>query len=103
MTKHTTPKWILSDDWGTDTDSFNWILYRKRGERWIAKSYYPSIESLLQSLYARLTRTDPADPDLVSHVEAVSERVEACAAALFAQLDAEVMLREKWLSPREGT
>jgi hypothetical protein len=103
MTKHKIPKWILSADWAMGSDPLNFILYRKRGERWTANGFYPSIESLLQSLYARLTRTDPADPDLVSHVEAVSERVEACAAALFAQLDAEVMLREKWLSPREGT
>ena len=103
MNRHAIPKWILSADWGIDTDSFNWILYRKRGERWIAKGFYPSVESLLQSLFRRLTRTVPADPDLVRHVEAVSKRVEACAAALFAQLDAELMLREKRLSTREGT
>ena len=84
------------------SDPLNFILYRKRGERWTAKGFYPSVESLLHSLYQKLARTEPADPDLVRHVELVSKRVEACAAALFAQLDAEVMFREKWLSPREA-
>ncbi|MFC1796071.1 hypothetical protein ACFL1V_03140 [Pseudomonadota bacterium] len=103
MNKHKTPKWFLFDDWGMGSDPFNFILYQKRGERWNAKGFYPSIESLLQSFYNRLIRTEPADPDLVSHIEAVSERVAACAAALFAQLDAEAKQREKRLSPREGT
>jgi hypothetical protein len=103
MTRHKTPTWLLSAEWGMDTDTFNWILFRKRGERWSAKGYYPSVESLLQSLFRRLTRTESADPDLVRHVEAVSKRVEACAAALFDHLDEEVRLREKRLSTREGT
>jgi hypothetical protein len=103
MNKNTTPKWFFSADWGMGSDPFNFILYRKRGERWTANGFYPSVESLLYSLYQKLTRTEPADPDLVRHVEVVSKRVEACAAALFAQLDAEVRLRKKRLSPREGT
>jgi hypothetical protein len=101
MSKHTSPKWILSAKWGVGSDPYNFILYQKRGERWIAKGFYPSIESLLHSFYQKMALTEPFDPDLARHVEAVSKRVEACAAALFAQLDAELMLREKWLSPRE--
>ena len=102
MNRHAIPKWFLSAEWGVGSDPHNFILYRKTGKRWNAKGYYPSVESLLQSFYTKLTRIEPADPDLVRHVEVVSELVEACAAALFAQLDAEVMLREKWLSPREA-
>ena len=101
MTKHKTPTWILSADWGVGSDPFNWILYERRGERWIAKGFYPSVESLFQSLCRKLTRAESADPDLVKHVEEVYERVEACAAAFFAQLNAEVTLRKKRLSPRE--
>ncbi|MFC1688210.1 hypothetical protein ACFL07_00945 [Pseudomonadota bacterium] len=101
MTKHKTPKWILSANWGVSSDQYNFILYRKSGDRWIAKGFHPSIESLLHSLYRKLTRSEPTDPDLVKHVEAASERVEACAEALFDQLDAEVMLRGMGLSPRE--
>ena len=101
MSNHATPKWVLSTEWGIGSDPFNFILYRKTGDRWNAKGYYSSVELLLQSLYQKLTRTDPADTDLARHVEVVSERVEACAAALFAHLDAELTLREKRLSPRE--
>jgi hypothetical protein len=99
MTKHKIPKWILFADWAMGSDPYNFILYKKRGERWNAKGFYPSIESLLHSLYQKMTLTEPADPDIVRHVERVSERVAACAAALFAQLDAEAMLREKRPAP----
>jgi len=102
MSKHTTPTWIFADDWGMGSDPYNFILYQKRGERWIAKGYYPSIESLLHSFYQKMTLTEPFDPDLVRHVEVVSERVAACAAVLFAQLDAEAKQREKQVSPREA-
>lgn len=88
MSKNTTPKWLLSADWGVSSDPFNWILYERRGERWIAKGFYPSVESLLRSLYQKLIRTEPADSDLVRHVEAISRRVQACAAALSNQINA---------------
>jgi hypothetical protein len=102
MNRHAIPKWILSADWGIDTDSFNWILYRKRGERWTANGFYPSVESLLQSLYKQLTRTEPANPDLIKHVEGVSERVAACAAALFTQLEARDHTEKKAAFPTGG-
>jgi hypothetical protein len=100
MTKHKIPKWILFADWAMGSDPYNFILYKKRGERWTAIGFYPSIELLLKSLYTKLILTEPADPDLLKHVELASERVEACAAELSAQLDAEVMLKEQRLSPR---
>jgi len=84
------------------SDPYNFILYRKSGERWNAKGFYPSIESLLYSLYQKMTLIGPFDPDLVRHVEEVAKRVAACSAALFDRLDAEGMLREKRLSPREA-
>ena len=102
MTKHKTPEWTLSSDWGVGSDPHNFILYRKTGKRWNAKGYYPSVESLLQSFYTKLTRIEPADSDLVRHVEAISRRVQTCAAALSDQINAvQVENRNNWPAPRE--
>ena len=87
MSKSASPKWILSPDWGVGTDPFNWILYRRRGKRWNAVGFYASPDLLLKSLYRKLTRTEPPDPDIVSHVEAISRRVQAAADRLSAELN----------------
>ncbi len=87
MNKSATPKWLLSPKWGVGTDPRNWILYRKVGKGWKAAGFYPSAESLLKSWYRKLTRTEPADPDLIRHVEAISRRVEGWAARLYEQID----------------
>ena len=87
MSKSATPKWILAPEWGVGTDSYNWILYRKVGKGWRAAGFYPSAESLLKSWYRKLTRTEPADTDLIRHVEAISRRVEDAAARLYEQID----------------
>ena len=95
MSKSATPTWLLSPDWGVGTDPFNWILYRKGGTRWNAVGFYPSPESLLKSLYNKLIRMEPADPDLVRHIEAISRRVEAAAACLYEQIDTRVAGKDK--------
>ena len=87
MRKRVTPKWILSPEWGVGTDPYNFILYRKVGKRWDAVGFYPSPELLLKSLYRKMLRTEPADPDLVRHVDAISRRVEGWAARLFEQIN----------------
>jgi hypothetical protein len=88
MSKRTSPQWQLSPTWGVGTDKYNWILFSKGKKLWKAAGYYPSAELLLKSFYRKLTRTDPADPDLVRHVEAISRRVQAAAAALYTYIDA---------------
>jgi len=87
MSKSASPKWLLSPEWGVGTDSRNWILYRIVGKGWRAAGFYPSPDSLLKSFFRKLTRTEPADPDLVKHVEAISRCVEDAAARLFKQID----------------
>ena len=87
MSKSATPKWILSPEWGVGIDKYNWILYRKNPKRWDAVGFYPSPELLLKSLYRKMLRTEPADSDLVRHVEAISRRVEGWAARLFEQIN----------------
>ena len=87
MSKSASPKWLLSPEWGVGTDPYNFILYRKVGKRWDAVGLYPSPELLLKSLYRKMLRTEPADPDLIRHVEAISRRVEGWAARLYEQID----------------
>jgi len=86
---------MLSDDWGVGTDRYNWILYHKGKKAWKPVGYYPSDELLLKSFYRKLTRTEPADPDLVRHVEAISRRAQAAAAAFYDQLDARQATQSK--------
>ena len=68
--------WILSDKWAVSRDPYNWILLRKTGKSW-KKSYYASPEQLLKSLYRKITRTEPAQPDLLEHLEACLEVAQA--------------------------
>ena len=93
MHKRVTPKWVLSPEWGVGIDPYNFILYRKVGKRWDAVGFYPSPELLLKSLYRKMLRTEPADPDLVRHVEANSKCVEGWAARLYEQLTPDSQLR----------
>lgn len=83
MSKRPLPVWLLTADWGLGADPHNWILYYKGGNSWQPRGYYPSVEQLLESFYRRLTRTEPANSDLVEHVKALSDRVQAVADGLF--------------------
>ena len=87
MKKNATPEWPLSENWAVGRDSHNWILYHKGKKNWKAKGFYPSPQALLKSFYRKLTRTEPADPDLILHVSRISRRVEAAAARLYEQID----------------
>jgi len=87
MNKSANPTWLLSPGWGVGTDSYNWILYRKGGKNWNAAGFYSSPESLLKSPFRKLTRMEPADPDLVRHLEAISRRAEDAAARLYKQIE----------------
>ena len=90
------PRWKLDNEWAVDTDDFNWVLYRRSLKpdgtysKWQAKGYYPSDVMLFESLYRKLTRTEPKNPDLCKHVESISERVQAAAARLSDQLKADI-------------
>jgi hypothetical protein len=102
MIKRASPKWRLSKDWGVGVDTYNFILYHKGKKVWKPKGYYPCPELLLKSFYRKLIRTEPADSDLVRHVEANSRRVQECAAALSDQINAvQVENRNNWPAPRE--
>ena len=87
MKKNATPEWSLSEDWAVGRDSYNWILYHKSKKTWKAKGFYPSLQALLKSFYRKLTRTEPADSDLIMHVSRISRCVEAAAARLYEQID----------------
>jgi hypothetical protein len=90
------PRWKLDSEWAVDTDDYNWILYKRRNKKdgspglWKSKGFYPSDVLLFESLYRKLTRTEPKNLDLCSHVEYISERVQASAARLSDQLSADV-------------
>jgi len=86
MSKSASAKWLLSPEWGVGTDPYNFIPYCRRGKRWDAVGFYPSPDLLLKSYYRKITRTEPAGPDLVRHVEAISRRVQGWAARLNKQL-----------------
>jgi hypothetical protein len=90
------PRWKLDDEWAVDTDDYNWIIY-KRGVlidgtpgQWKAKGYYPSDVMLFESLYLKLSRTEPKNADLCKHVESISRRVQASAARLSEQLKQDI-------------
>ena len=69
MSKSHSPYWVLSDEWGVSRNSYNWILQTRKGDRWRAVSYYPTPELLLKSLHRQISRTMPAKPDLLQHLE----------------------------------
>jgi len=87
------PSWGLDNQWSVDTDPYNWILY-KRGPKkdgspgnWNPAGNYATVDKLLMSLYHQLTRLEPQDKDLVKHLEACYERVQALAARLSDELN----------------
>jgi hypothetical protein len=88
--KRKEPTWRLDDSWGVATDPYNWVLmHRSPGAKsWAAKGYYPNPEMLLKSFAGMLALSEPADPDLVRHLEHISERAQSCAARLNAELEA---------------
>jgi hypothetical protein len=84
------PDWLLSEEWAVGRDVHNWILYQKQGKKkktWKPRGYYPSPEALLKSLFRRLARTEPADPDLLQHVSRISRCVASAAARFYDQID----------------
>ena len=105
MSKNTTPQWILTANWGVGTDSKNWILYQQQGMKkkmWKPRGYYPSPEALLKSLFRKLARTEPADPDLLQHVSRISRCVTTAAARLYDQIDAvQAQKKNRCPAPRE--
>ena len=81
--KNPVPTWHLAEGYGASCDSFNWKLMKKFGESWKTIGFYATPEKMLAGLYRKMCRTTkPADPDLLEHVEAISERVQAAAARL---------------------
>lgn len=91
--KCASPNWPLDDKWAIGTDPYNWVLYRKIGRRWQAVGYYARADQLLESLFRKLTRTEPFQPELVLHVRRCFERVQGMADRLAQQLE-----RDGWRS-----
>ena len=87
MSKRKLPHWILNDDWAVSTDPYNWILYRLSGSRWRPSGYYRTPELLLESLYRKLTRTEPRQPTIEQHVEHCLRVVQAAAASFMEGMD----------------
>ncbi len=69
MSKSAFPTWVLSDEWAITRDKYNWILLRNGGSRPRSESFYPTPESLLKSLHRKISRTMPAETDLLDHLE----------------------------------
>jgi hypothetical protein len=94
MKNNKAPVWQFDEFWGADTDSFNFILYRRRTKKdgspgnWKPAGYYRDPEQMFLGMFRKLARTESPDPDLVRHVEAISERVQATAARLSEELNA---------------
>jgi hypothetical protein len=70
------PEWRLSEQWAIARDPYNWILLKKACKSW-KKSYYASAEQLLTALHRKFSRTGPAQPDLLKHLEACLEVAQA--------------------------
>ena len=70
------PEWVLSDEWAISRDPYNWILLKKAGKSW-KKYYYASPEQLLKALHRKISRTEPALPDLLEYLEACLEVAQA--------------------------
>ena len=69
MSKSACPDWVLSDTCAVSRDTYNWILQSRQGDRWRAVGYYRTPELLLKSLHRQISRTMPANPDLLQHLE----------------------------------
>ena len=69
MSERTQPQWKLSNDWAVSTDPYNWILYRRSGNRWRPLGHYRTPELMLESLHRKLTRTEPRQPTIEQHVK----------------------------------
>ena len=80
--------WPLSKDWNMTRDKHNWILQARKGNRWRADSYYRTPEQLLKSLHETISRTIPADPDLLRHLETAYKAGEALSDKLYAHVHA---------------
>ena len=74
----TKPAWVLSSEWAVSRDPYNWILQRKTINRCRNVGYYPTPEMLLQSLHLKILLTSPAKPDMIQHIEADLQVVQAC-------------------------
>jgi len=84
MTDRIKPEWKLSDKWAIARDPYNWVLLKKTGKSW-KKSYYASAEQLLKSLHRKITRTEPAQPDLLEYLEACLEVAQVFSGRFYEQ------------------
>jgi hypothetical protein len=69
MSKRTNPTWELTHDLAVTRDKHNWIVLRKSGGRWRGESFYPTPQMLLKDLHQQITRSMPAETDLLEHLE----------------------------------
>lgn len=76
------PEWILSNEWAVSRDSYNWILKKPKGKGWRAVSFYPTPEMLLKQLHEKVSRTMPAETDLLMHIETAYKVGEALSSRL---------------------
>lgn len=85
--KNREPTWHLTESYGCSCDPFNWVLQRKSGKGWKPVGYYPTPEKMLMGLYRKMCRTEPTDPDLLTHLSVLQGRVQAAAARLSDELN----------------
>ena len=85
--KNREPAWNLTEGYGCYCDAYNWVLQKKSGKSWKPVGYYPTPEKLLMGLYRKMCRNKPAGPDLLTHLNALQERVQTVAARLSEELN----------------
>ena len=82
--------WQLSNDWGVNHDAYNWVLQHKATNRWRNVGYYPTPEVLLLSLHRKILLTNPAQPDLIQHLEVSLDVAQGCCERLSEQIHTEL-------------
>jgi hypothetical protein len=102
------PRWDLGNGWAVDVSAYQWVVYRLRdskpgksdrwdsvsyhatkpgkSDRWDSVSYHATPEQLLESLYRKILRTNPPQPDLQQHIEACLSVAEACSERFVTQI-----------------
>ena len=100
--KNKAPTWHLTEGYGASCDPFNWKLLKRFGKNWKPIGYFATPENMLLALYRKMCRTESVEPDLVSHIEAISRRVLGWAAALSEHLDLWGLEAQKAAGTSEG-
>lgn len=103
------PYWKLNDYWGVDTDSYNWILYRRADKKdgtmsgWREVGYYPTPEKLLGGLLRKVMRQSEKSPDFIEYVERHYEALTGLQDAFYSKVESHYCSKIKPALAATGT